>query len=366
MGDGERILFVANDLIPTLQLSFIKPFADDFESGKKHYCIITEKDIRKTFSDGRAQQDTIDEIHKRIAGFRPTVIIFCRYSGPLVESFLQCAKEMNVPTIFHIDDDLLHIPLALGQSKHKFHNDSRRLNTVRKLLDGVDLVYCSTARLRSRLIELNVGSPVEFGEVYCAGHVLARAENRQIRKIGFMGMPEHAHNLGVVVPALVRYLREHPDVTFEFFGGIPSPAEFEVFGGRVVHAPRIANYGDFLNEFAKYRWDIGICPLTPIPFNLMKANTKWVEYTSVGAAVVASRGTVYDDCCSEGCGILASSESEWYEALTRLTDEPGERYRMVLRAQEKISEKYSLARLKRQVEGMIGQARKLHLERGSQ
>ena len=35
--------------------------------------------------------------------------------------------------------------------------------------------------------------------------------------------------------------------------------------------------------------DIGICPLAPIDFNLMKANTKWVEYSSAGVAVVAQR-----------------------------------------------------------------------------
>jgi glycosyltransferase involved in cell wall biosynthesis len=366
VSEGERILFVANAFVPTLQLSFIKPLADDFQVGRKHYCLITEEEIRKTFKDSLAHDDTIGELEKRIAAFHPTVLVFCRYSGPLANTFLYLAGKLNIPTLYHIDDDLLHIPVDIGVGKHRHHNETGRLNTVRKLLDGVDLVYCSTARLSVRLRELAVSSPIVSGEIYCSGQVLAVAEDRRVRKIGYMASADHAHNLSVVTAALVRYLREHPGVTFEFFGSIPAPPEFGEFGNRVVHAPRIANYGDFLNEFAKYRWDIGICPLTPIPFNLMKANTKWVEYTSVGAAVVASRGTVYDDCCSEGCGILASSEGEWYEALTRLTDEPGERYRMVLRAQEKISEKYSLARLKRQVEGMIGQARKLHLERGSQ
>lgn len=364
VGDGERILFVANAFVPTLQLSFIKPLGDDFQAGRKHYCLITEEEIRKTFKDSLAHDDTIGELEKRIAAFRPTVLVFCRYSGPLANTFLYLAGKLNIPTVYHIDDDLLHIPVDIGVGKHRHHNETGRLNTVRKLLDGVDLVYCSTPRLSVRLRELDVSSPIICGDIYCSGQVLSGAEDRPVRKIGYMASADHAHNLSVVNAALVRYLREHPAVTFEFFGSIPAPPEFAEFGTRIVHAPRIANYGDFLNEFANYRWDIGICPLTPIPFNLMKANTKWVEYSSVGAAVVASRDTVYDDCCSEGCGVLASSEGEWYDALTRLTDEPGERYRMVSRAQERIAEKYSLESLKRQVEGIIGQARRLHLERG--
>ena len=111
----------------------------------------------------------------------------------------------------------------------------------------------------------------------------------------------------------------------------------------------IGDYEAFLEKLAKLEWDIGICPLTPIDFNLMKANTKWVEYTSVGTAVVASRGTVYDDCCADGCGILASTPAEWLVAFEKLINDPHERFRQVARAQSKLMREYSLDRLRAQV-----------------
>jgi hypothetical protein len=135
------------------------------------------------------------------------------------------------------------------------------------------------------------------------------------------------------------------------------PADLEEFNDRVSVSPPVKNYENFLEEFAKHNWDIGICPLAPIEFNLMKANTKWVEYTSVGAAVVASRGTVYDECCADGCGLLADTTEEWLAALEKLVNSPDARFNQVRRAQEKLSSEYTLDRLREQVLNIFAQAR---------
>jgi glycosyltransferase involved in cell wall biosynthesis len=94
----------------------------------------------------------------------------------------------------------------------------------------------------------------------------------------------------------------------------------------------------------------------------MKANTKWVEYTSVGAAVVASKGTVYDECCGDGCGILAETEEEWFAALDKLVRDPEARFNQVRRAQEKLANSYSTESLREQVLDIFSQAHKLHAQ----
>lgn len=172
----------------------------------------------------------------------------------------------------------------------------------------------------------------------------------------------HEKNLASILPALLRFLRTNDHVIFEFFGTIPIPDEFAQFGNRIKHVPKIDNYEEFLQRFAEYEWDIGICPLTPIHFNLMKANTKWVEYTAVGAAVVASKGTVYDECCAEGCGILAETEEDWFAALDKLVRDPEARFNQVRRAQEKLANSYSTERLREQVLEIFSQAHKLHTQ----
>jgi glycosyltransferase involved in cell wall biosynthesis len=171
-----------------------------------------------------------------------------------------------------------------------------------------------------------------------------------------MASADHAHNLEMILPAIERLLDRNDHVRFELFGSIPVPDCLLRFGERVSTAPPIKNYGSFLKKFADSGWDIGICPLSPIGFNFMKANTKWVEYTAIGAAVVASRGTVYDDCRSDGCGILADTVEEWFSALDLLINNVDERLATVERAQAKLERDYSVARLRGQVLEVIAQA----------
>jgi glycosyltransferase involved in cell wall biosynthesis len=349
VAERERILFVANTNVPTLQLSFEKPLGALVGRGEVTTGLLTEQRIRREIgSDG---DSAVGErrINDYLDRFDPSLIVFCRYSGPGHEHVLGWARRANVPVIYHIDDDLLAIPPDIGERKFAYHNSAERLATVRQLLESVDLVYASTEKLRQRLLTYRPDLPVIAGSVYCSGQVLRRPEIKAPCKIGYMASADHAHNLHMVLPAIEQLLERNPNVQFELFGSIPMPAVLARFADRISTAPPIRNYAKFLSEFAHYEWDIGICPLTPIDFNMMKADTKWVEYTSVGAAVVASRGTVYDQSCDDGCGILANGVEEWLAGLELLVNDSTARLEMVTRAQEKLRRQYNLGRLRDQI-----------------
>lgn len=360
----ERILYISNDYVPTLQLSFIKPLAPHVSSGRIEQDLLTETQLKQRLWESDGFGSAQDWIRQRILDYRPTLVVFCRYSGPHADLMIETIRELGVTTIYHIDDDLLDVPNDIGESKAKLHNSPRRLNTVRYLLDDVDLVYCSTEKLKKHLENSKAArAPIVAGEIYCPGEVIVPAQGRPVRKVGYMASADHAHNLSLVIGAIKRYLRENPEIEFEFFGSIPIPEELGEFKDRVKSAPKIDDYEKFLQRFSEYGWDIGICPLTPIHFNQMKANTKWVEYTSIGAAVVASKGTVYDECCADGCGILAETEDEWLDALNRLTHDPQARFDQVRRAQEKLVNTYSTERLRKQVLDIISQSHRMHEQR---
>jgi glycosyltransferase involved in cell wall biosynthesis len=353
VAERERMLFVANANVPTLQLSFEKPLAPLVARGEIATRLLTERQLLE-------EPDLIGDAHREaewvnryLDQYNPSVIIFCRYSGPAYGPIIQWASRENVPTLYHIDDDLLAIPPDVGERKHALHNAPERLAAVRELLMEADLVYASTGKLRTKLLEYLPDLPIVAGKIYCSGTVLREPNPGPTRKIGYMASADHAHNLDKLLPAIEQMLERNPHVQFELFGSIAIPAELKRFGERISTAPPIRNYGKFLTEFAAYGWDVGICPLSPIEFNLMKANTKWVEYTSVGAAVVASRGTVYDDCCADGCGILADGPDEWLSALEALINDDEGRVAMVRRAQEKLEREYSIGRLREQVLEMI-------------
>jgi hypothetical protein len=229
------------------------------------------------------------------------------------------------------------------------HNARERLHAVRSLLSSVDLVYASTETLKAQLLVYLPGLPIIAGAIYCGSTVIRRPRRSETCRVGYMASADHSHNLAMVLLAIERLLDWNDQVEFELFGSIPVPDVLLRFGDRVTTSGSIADYESFLRELAKREWDIGICPLVPIDFNLAKANTKWVEYTAAGAAVIASRGTAYDDCCDDGCGILADSVEEWFSALDLLANNVDERLALVNRAQAKLQREFNLTRLRTQV-----------------
>jgi hypothetical protein len=350
VAEHERILFVANGNLPTLQLSFDKPLAPLVGRGEMASELLTEPEIRGA---GEAGETLLTQYLDR---YGPSLIVFCRYSGPGYEPILAWARREQVPVIYHIDDDLLGIPAAIGERKFAMHNAPERLKTVKTLLNRADVVYASTERLKARLFGYFPGLPILAGDIYCASTVLRRPRRHHSCKVGYMASADHAHNLDMVLPAVEKLLERNRSVQFEFFGSIPVPESLVRFGDRIVSTDRIAHYVVFLQAFASREWDVGICPLVPIDFNLTKANTKWVEYTAAGAAVVASCGTVYDECCADGCGILAEGADEWFSALDLLVNDVDERLAMVERAQAKLRQEYNITKLRNQVLEVIARA----------
>lgn len=353
-----RILFVANAFIPTLQLSFFKPLANLIERGDVATDLISEQQMKDQFGKRLREVEVHDWLNKRVKQFRPTVVVFCRYSGPHVKYITELAHAAKIPTIFHVDDDLLNVPLEIGQKKYEYHNHPLRIEAVRYLLENVNLVYCSTEALKQRFESYGFKSNFKVGKIYCSGSVLAPAATRPVRKIGYMGF-DHAHDLETVLPAIIQFLRRNQGVEFELFGSIPKPTSLDEFGTRIKVIPPVPVYEEFLNKFSTLDWDIGICPLARTDFNVVKANTKWVEYTSVGTAVVASAGTIYDPCCSDGCGLLATTTDEWLEALEGFVLDNSKRSNQVAFAQKRLGDEYSVERLCAQVLDILYQAGRL-------
>ena len=138
------------------------------------------------------------------------------------------------------------------------------------------------------------------------------------------------------------------------FGKIPIPHELDCFGARVILRPPIlSDYEKFLKGFAVMGWAIGICPLADSPFNRLKSINKWIEYTAVGAAVVATGGSIYDECCARGRGVLVNSSCEWEGALSRMIEDPDECVEMVRRAQQEVSRSYSREQFAKQLKSLL-------------
>jgi hypothetical protein len=353
-----HILFISNDTIPTLQLSFLKPLAQQFGNQTMSYDMLTESDLNAKFGLDRHSDEAVDWFEKQILDANPDMIVCCRYSGPHSKTILSTAQKLDVPVIYHVDDDLRNIPREIGEAKYKAHNNPGRLACVTTLLSNATMVYASTFALKTRLRTQGVATPIFYGDVYCTSRLLRTATPGPVRRIGYMGF-DHAHDFETALSALETYLDRHTDVEFELFGSIPMPECLLRFGDRVRSVPPVRNYAEFLQALADRAWDIGICPLAHTPFNAVKANTKWIEYTACGMATIATKGLVYDDCAGQGRGLLVK-QSEWLDALEVLTADPGLRYTMALQAQAHLLLNYSERHLTDQVLAAFARARDLH------
>ena len=358
-----RYLFVANAHLPTLQVCLERPLASLVNAGEISTQLLAEVDLRQQERVLGSAEATVEWVDECLNRADPDVVIFSRYSGPFGPRIVAWARRHRIPVIYQIDDDLLAVPATLGERKFAYHNAPERLAAVRTLMADADLVYASTERLRQRLLGYDRALSVVTGPINCSGLVRRRATPGKARRFGYMASADHLPNLMMVLPAIVDILDAHPELSFELFGSIPIPQELARFGERVSKVEPVAGYEEFLRQLAQREWDVGICPLTPTDFNLTKSNNKWVEYTASGIAVVASSGMIYDECCADGCGILAADLEGWAAGLESLIGDDSRRLSMVARAQDRLESEYGIAAHRAQILDVVEMARERAAER---
>jgi glycosyltransferase involved in cell wall biosynthesis len=300
----------------------------------------------------RAIRDSFEAaLHKA----EPHLVIFSRYGGPIPSQMLKIAREAKLPIVAHFDDDLLGVPPELGPDKYRRYNDPARLSAIRTVLQESDVIYASTPALAERLRERGIGVPILAGTIYCSGEPMPDVLHNEPPVVGYMGSGGHAHDLAIALPGVIRLLTTRPNMRFELFGTIPMPDSLRSFGARVTHHPFNSDYEAFLRQLGKLGWSVGLAPLADIPFNTVKANTKWVEYTSAGIAVIASDHPVYRTSCAMDCGILAKDDG-WFDAMTHLLDNTSEREEMTARARRKLEREFNPERLRLQLLSVFARA----------
>ncbi len=186
-----RLAFFVNAVIPTLQLSFLKPLKPLLDSGEIHHRIFTETDLaasadaldRKTANWKQKRTAAMqDWLTSELDSYQPELIVCCRYSGPATATLTSYARARGIPLIFHVDDDLLNIPPEIGEKKYLAHNQPQRLAAIDTLLRRADLVYCSTPKLRQRFRHLGYHNSMAAGRIYCSGNIISRAELRPVTR----------------------------------------------------------------------------------------------------------------------------------------------------------------------------------------
>jgi glycosyltransferase involved in cell wall biosynthesis len=89
--------------------------------------------------------------------------------------------------------------------------------------------------------------------------------------------------------------------------------------------------------------DVGVMPLTDTPWSRGKCGFKLIQYMACGIPVIASPVGANVEIVQHGVnGFLASSQTEWAEALRLLLHDPGLRARMGQEGRRTVERNYSL------------------------
>lgn len=335
--DGNRGPFA------TQKISFGQPFDDP-----SPVRILFERDYPQ-----------ISDVRRAFERQRPDLLVLSRYTSEKGSEWIALARAAVIPIIFHIDDDLLAVPASLGQAKYSSYNSPQRLQALRRNIESSDLLYVSTSELAKRFREHGIATRIVAGNVYCSvspadiGAIVPPATGPVV---GYMGTSGHSGDLGMILPAICKVMDAVPSLQFELFGTIGLPSELLRFGRRIRHLPPLTNYTDFISRLRSLGWWIGLAPLEDNPFNRCKADTKWVEYSLAGIAVIASDLPVYHRACSGGAGVLAGGNEDWVDAMVELLRRADLRQSLIGAAQDKLRKFYTHDVLRRQVMAIFDQA----------
>lgn len=334
----------------TWRISFERPLRQSRSEGKIAFAALGERCF-----DGMSLKDTTAALEGALHAFRPTAVVVSRcgtQAGPIL---MRLARARHLPVIYHLDDDLFAVPRELGPSKYAFYTSVARQSAMHECCGLSDLIYCSTARLRYRLGRFGFKTPLRDGAIYCSAPTeLKSFMPRRPPVIGYMGTAGHATDLDMVVPAIELVMTDRTDLRFEVFGSLAMPARLaERFPGRVSHVAPTDDYDSFLAKLATLGWSIGLAPLTDIPFNSVKANTKFVEYTSAGIPAIASHGPVYDKIIAAGAAAGAKTSLDWGNMIVRLLADAGGAEAQVVAAQNWVRNNVGIEAHARQVMAVL-------------
>ncbi len=253
-------------------------------------------------------------------------------SLPSAEQLLQDVRRAGARFVYAIDDDFL----SLSEEAAPGYFNAAKRSVVELWLREADQVVVTTLPLQQRVLPFNprcVIVPNALDERLLIGERPRSLETPfgpRPTVIGYMGTYSHEADWRLILPAWRQVYERHREaVEFQVIGISERAQALARQAGvpvRVIH-PRLeeVEYPLFMLWFTgQIRWDIAVAPLLDTPFTRCKSDLKFLDYSSLGAATIASRVPVYESSVRHGeTGWLAENTVEaWTNAVEQfVTDD---------------------------------------------
>lgn len=339
--DGSRysILWVVNDSDLQTQKYRVFNYASELALHNVRSLIVREAELNGVDPAGYSIV-----VFNRIAANDRTAALVAR------------CREMDIPLRYDVDDlvfdegrlHLLRFTASLSPDEFKLFRDG--CVSRRNLMLQCDFVTVSTPELAREVRAL--GLPA-----YILPNTIGRADleefgaNRPLRQMSkparvriayFSGTRTHSHDFACCAEALARVLRENANVELMIVGELDLPPAFGALTERVITKP-LMSHAEMLRELADV--DINLAPLElQNPFTACKSELKIFEAAISAVPTIASPTPAFAAVIHNGeNGMLASTEEEWFAAITTFVRDANLRRRAGDAAKEQIVPRFSIA-----------------------
>lgn len=249
--------------------------------------------------------------------------------------FCERARVAGTRLVVELDDDLVSPQARARLANQGYELD--RLDAFQTIVRRADHVIVSTATLRELVAPLAAVISVEPNMLNPQIWTWSRpnAIRRVIRagstpRLLYMGTTTHSEDLSIVREAIT-HLRSEQDPVVVEVDVIGVTKEDEDWFNRIQIPKGHHDYPLFAAwlQSQRHRWVGGLAPLVASPFNDAKSDLKFLEYTALGLATVASRTGPYADLAERGALTVGNSPSEWSTALAGLVTDSSARRALV-------------------------------------
>ena len=252
------------------------------------------------------------------------VIIF--YHCPWTENIQQAitlAKSLNKKVLFDIDDLVIDtkytdkIPFIQTLSKKEKKLYDNRVMLIGKTLKECDAAITTTKNLAKEL--KNYVSNVFINHNVASEEMWKLSQDALINKditnkndyiiIGyFSGSISHNSDIEMIMPALLKIIKEFENVKLLFLGQLNLKSLNE-FSSKLIKKPFVD-------------WH-ELAPIENIIFNAVKSENKWVEASLVKVPTIASNYGIFKNVIKHNeTGLLCSDNNDWYISLKSLIVNP--------------------------------------------
>lgn len=208
-------------------------------------------------------------------------------------------------------------PMEHGGRLLDIETNIRRRDLFRASFKNADMVTTTTDILRDKLSTINPNTVVLPNLLDFEQYPVVEHKKKRIR-VGWQGGASHYEDLYMVAPAIKKLLKKYDNVDFVFWGDLRMYGLFRDIPMERVECHQWVKQIVYPYKLACMNLDIGLCPVVDNEFNRNKSAIKWMEYSVVKAATVASNIPPYSTVIEDGQTGLLVDENGWFDAMEKL------------------------------------------------